>query len=311
MRTSYNGSVEGTFTSLPWGDGQSSAGADTDANHYAMLDHDNESGTDHAQFRQYSNLQGRFLSPDPYNGSYDVSNPQSLNRYVYAVNNPLSNVDPTGLDCIEVDENGNQIGGVIAGDCPTDGTFGNGTYGIFIDASGVTGAYIDGNGDLGGYSINGVNYNADGSLMDYAGVLFYVEVSASIYYPGATANTFVNPNDLGLFPETINPNNYSKLQNLSVLDSNYELKKKLYTYCGTSAGGRFLKSVRNGAVWGGTTGAVGGFLFGEVFSGEVSFGATGAVGAYLGLHVGGAVGAMNGLTYGAINASACAALGAY
>jgi hypothetical protein len=122
-------------------------------------------------------------------------------------------------------------------------------------------------------------------------------------YPSST------PPNVQLAPSA--PNNYSKLQNLSILDSNYELKKQLYTYCGTSAGGRFLKSVRNGAVWGGTTGAVGGFLFGEVFGGEVSFGATGAVGAYLGLHVGGAVGAMNGLTYGAINASACAALGAY
>ena len=99
LRTTYNGGVEGTFTSLPWGDGPpSGTGSDLDANHYATLDHDTETGTDHAQFRQYSNTQGRWLSPDPYSGSYDASNPQSFNRYAYAMNSPLSYVDPSGLD---------------------------------------------------------------------------------------------------------------------------------------------------------------------------------------------------------------------
>ncbi len=104
MRTSYSytgsSSIEGTYTSLPWGDGQSSIqGTDADANHFATLDHDTESNTDHAEFRQYSNTLGRFLSPDPYDGSYDPANPQSMNRYVYAMNNPLSNIDPSGRDC--------------------------------------------------------------------------------------------------------------------------------------------------------------------------------------------------------------------
>jgi RHS repeat-associated protein len=97
MRTTYNGSVEGSFISLPFGDGQSTSGTDGDANHFAQLDHDNESDTDHAQFRQYSNEQGRWHSPDPYSGSYDFSNPQSMNRYTYAGNDPLSSVDPLGL----------------------------------------------------------------------------------------------------------------------------------------------------------------------------------------------------------------------
>jgi RHS repeat-associated protein len=89
--------MEGAFTSLPFGDAQATSGADYDAYHFAALDHDYESGTDHAQFRQYNNAQGRWLSPDPYRGSYDVSNPQSMNRYAYVVNNPLANIDPSGL----------------------------------------------------------------------------------------------------------------------------------------------------------------------------------------------------------------------
>jgi RHS repeat-associated protein len=56
-----------------------------------------DSGMDHAQFRQYHNWYGRWMSPDPYSGSYDLSNPQSLNRYTYAMNNPMVFTDPGGL----------------------------------------------------------------------------------------------------------------------------------------------------------------------------------------------------------------------
>ncbi len=95
-RTAYNGSVEGSYASLPYGDGQTTSGTDTDANHVAMLDFDSESDTDHAQYRQYSPTEGRWLRPDPWAGSYDSSNPQTMNRYVYAMNNPLSETDPSG-----------------------------------------------------------------------------------------------------------------------------------------------------------------------------------------------------------------------
>lgn len=46
------------------------------------------------------------MSPDPYDGSYDFTNPQSLNRYSYALNNPLSFVDPSGLACVPVNVSG-------------------------------------------------------------------------------------------------------------------------------------------------------------------------------------------------------------
>src|ERR1700691_2460567 len=41
-------------------------------------------------------IAGRFMSPDPLGGH--LENPQSLNKYVYGLNNPLTNTDPTGLD---------------------------------------------------------------------------------------------------------------------------------------------------------------------------------------------------------------------
>jgi hypothetical protein len=65
LRTAYNGAVEGSFTSQPFGDGLATAsGSDTDANHYATIDHDNESDTEHVEFRQYSSAQRHWLAPD-------------------------------------------------------------------------------------------------------------------------------------------------------------------------------------------------------------------------------------------------------
>jgi len=175
MRTSYSytgsSSIEGTFTSMPWGDGlaqTTSGGTDADTNHFATLDHDTESNTDHAEFRQYSNTQGRFLSPDPYDGSYDPTNPQSMNRYVYAMNNPLSNIDPSGRDCIY--DNGFGSYTTEYGDCAStsDG-------GYYINCEGclngvtVTGIIQDQNPnivDLAAYTTSAGLYSVNGNLLD-------------------------------------------------------------------------------------------------------------------------------------------------
>jgi RHS repeat-associated protein len=97
LRTAYDNQTEGSFASLPFGDGFSFSGSDFDHVHFAGLEHDYVSNTDHAQFRQYNPAPGRWMSPDPFSGSYDFSNPQSLNRYAYVSNNPLSLTDPSGL----------------------------------------------------------------------------------------------------------------------------------------------------------------------------------------------------------------------
>ena len=91
MRTNNAGAIDGKFSSLPFGDGYSVTGNDNDGYHFAGMD------GSHAQFREYSSTQGRWMSPDRYSGSYDFSNPQSFNRYAYVMNNPVSAIDPLGL----------------------------------------------------------------------------------------------------------------------------------------------------------------------------------------------------------------------
>lgn len=56
---------------------------------------DAESGNDYFEARYNGSSMGRMLSPDPVGG--DMTNPQSLNKYAYALNNPLRFTDPTGL----------------------------------------------------------------------------------------------------------------------------------------------------------------------------------------------------------------------
>lgn len=58
---------------------------------------DSESGNDYFGARYYSGAVARFLSPDPLLNSGHPRNPQTWNRYAYAGNNPLRNIDPSGL----------------------------------------------------------------------------------------------------------------------------------------------------------------------------------------------------------------------
>jgi RHS repeat-associated protein len=105
VRTNYAGSTAALYASFAYGDDSypfeilnPSSGYNQDNAFYAGLDYDSGSSTDHAMFRQYTPQQGRWMSPDPYSGSYDAGNPQSFNRYSYVMNNPVALTDPSGLD---------------------------------------------------------------------------------------------------------------------------------------------------------------------------------------------------------------------
>lgn len=66
---------------------------------YGLTERDDATGLDHAWWRKYESLSGRWLSPDPYQGSMTTADPQSFNRYSYVENDSVNFVDPTGLLC--------------------------------------------------------------------------------------------------------------------------------------------------------------------------------------------------------------------
>jgi RHS repeat-associated protein len=48
-------------------------------------------------FRRYNRWWATFDQPDPYDGSYNPTSPQSFNRYAYVQDDPVNFVDPAGL----------------------------------------------------------------------------------------------------------------------------------------------------------------------------------------------------------------------
>jgi RHS repeat-associated protein len=80
----------------PFGETYAQAGT-ADAS-FAGLNQDTVGGLYDADAREYS-TQGRWPSPDPAGvSSMHLSDPQTLNRYTYSRNNPVSLSDPTGMD---------------------------------------------------------------------------------------------------------------------------------------------------------------------------------------------------------------------
>ena len=64
---------------------------------FALLERDDVTGLDHTKWRKYESIAGRWTSPDPAGGSMSLENPQTLNRYTYANNDPMNSIDPSGL----------------------------------------------------------------------------------------------------------------------------------------------------------------------------------------------------------------------
>ncbi len=125
---------------------------------------DTESGLDHFKFRSYSSTMGRWMSPDPAGMmAVDIADPQSLNRYAYVQNNPLSFVDPLGLDCAYLNASGTAIekGGVDqhsnAGECGKNG-------GYWVNG-GLTNADI--NADKGTVQLTGTTNGTDQTHASY------------------------------------------------------------------------------------------------------------------------------------------------
>lgn len=95
---------------------------------FTGYERDAETGLDYAFNRHYNPRLGRFMSSDPLGpASANYSNPQSMNRYAYALNNPMSFNDPRGLDCVYLNSTGTYYESIDAnsdaGECQEHGGY--------------------------------------------------------------------------------------------------------------------------------------------------------------------------------------------
>lgn len=100
-RSNMTSGVCETITSLPFGDLQTTSGSCGDPSplHFTGKQRDTESGLDNFGARYDSSSMARFIIPDPlYIEAHRLADPQQLNLYAYARNNPVTLADPTGLD---------------------------------------------------------------------------------------------------------------------------------------------------------------------------------------------------------------------
>jgi len=120
LETNATGTVTRTFGHLPFGETWYETGTAIKWK-FTSYERDTESGLDYAMFRYDSSRLGRFMTPDLLAGS--ISAPQSLNRYTYTLNNPVSLTDPLGLAVcpyvVDIDFCGGGAGGDAGagGDC--------------------------------------------------------------------------------------------------------------------------------------------------------------------------------------------------
>lgn len=99
MITKYDGSVFTDALFYPWGQIWGVNGDEWRSYFAGFQRYEYDLGIYTPVNRSYFPLYGRWPSPDPAGlGAVDITNPQSLNRYAYVMNNPTTRTDPLGLD---------------------------------------------------------------------------------------------------------------------------------------------------------------------------------------------------------------------
>jgi RHS repeat-associated protein len=121
-------------------------------------------GIDDFLFRRYSPVQGRWISPDPAgSAAVDITNPQTWNRYAYVGDNPLSSIDPLGLECTVVIGGVTQTPGTV--DVSGETSFANSVNGILAfpfsgEQTPILGA-LQGAYEVGQQGVSGGNSNTN------------------------------------------------------------------------------------------------------------------------------------------------------
>jgi RHS repeat-associated protein len=124
-----NGAISAAFTQEYFPYGQEVYSQSFDPRYkFTGYERDSETGLDYAFARYYNSRLGRFMSGDPLPGN--TNDPQSLNRYAYARNNPSNLTDPTGACFGEDDPTWDLMFGTTSG-----GGEGGGGVGFNVDGT--------------------------------------------------------------------------------------------------------------------------------------------------------------------------------
>jgi RHS repeat-associated protein len=94
LLTALNGAVYDSIDYLPFG--ELVGGGFSTTHKFTSKERDTESNLEYFEARYNSSTLGRFMVPD--SGPLDVENPETFNRYTYALNNPIAYTDPDGRD---------------------------------------------------------------------------------------------------------------------------------------------------------------------------------------------------------------------
>lgn len=97
VNTDQSGTVTARHDYHPFGEEipRTGYGSDVNRKQFTGYERDEETELDFAQARMYAWRLGRFSRPDDIGGNR--FEPQSLNRFVYVLNNPLKLIDPSGF----------------------------------------------------------------------------------------------------------------------------------------------------------------------------------------------------------------------
>lgn len=95
--TNSSGTIVSTIELDPWG-GETNRSSNESFQPRKFTSYTRDGiGSDDAMHRRYNRWWSRFEQPDPYDGSYNLADPQSFHRYAYVQNDPVNFTDPTGL----------------------------------------------------------------------------------------------------------------------------------------------------------------------------------------------------------------------
>ena len=133
LSTTWSHTVQSKVAYAPFGETYNEAGASSNDRSFTGQEQDTVSGNAATgiydfMFRKYDPAAGRWLSPDPSGWEAAAeSDPQSLDRYAYVGNRPMTYRDIKGLDCVYMDNNDTSIESVDhnsnSGECWQNGGY--------------------------------------------------------------------------------------------------------------------------------------------------------------------------------------------